>query len=80
LGLAPITDLEIAVSIEPPHESALQQYGEVQIGSTACVTMSEADWPMDYGGSDLKRVTPFAGEIAVRFGRRLAPARKATRA
>jgi len=59
LGLARITDLDIDVRIEPTDEESAQPGGEVQTGSTAHVTMSKLEFPMEYNWSDFKRVTSF---------------------
>ncbi len=61
LGLARITDLDIDVRIEPADEATPQQFGEVQVGSTARVAMSKLGYPMEYNWSNFKRVTSFGG-------------------
>ncbi len=59
LGLARITDLDIDVRLEPVDKDSAQKTGEVQIGSTARVTMSKLGSPMEYNWSDFRRVTSF---------------------
>jgi hypothetical protein len=59
LGLARITDLDIDVRIEPGDKVSDQKSGEVQIGSTAHVTMSKLGNSMEYNWSDFKRVASF---------------------
>jgi hypothetical protein len=59
LGLAKITDLDIDLRIEPMDGRSDQESGEVQVGSTASVTMSKLGNPMEYNWSDFKRVTSF---------------------
>src|ERR1017187_6071573 len=59
LGLARITDLGISVRMEPVAKGSGQKAGEVQIGSTARVTMSKLGNSMEYNWSDFKRVASF---------------------
>jgi len=59
LGLARITDLDVDVRVEPTEEGSARKPGDVQMGSTARVTVSKLGTPVEYNWSDFKRVTSF---------------------
>lgn len=59
LGLARITDLDVDVRVEPAEGDSTQKPGQVQIGSTARVTLSKLGNPVEYNWSDFERVTSF---------------------
>jgi hypothetical protein len=60
LGMARITDLDVNVRITPVDEGSPNSPDDVEVGSTARMTILELGRPVEYNWSDFKRVAAYA--------------------